>query len=369
MNNLLLRPRSCIFEHKNVSIQTLMEWIETDMINLNPEYQRDVVWNSNQKRKFIDTILLQFPFPSVTLLKNDHNIDYDYECVDGKQRLTSIIHFVEGKFKVQIHPEALKNLASYYYKHKTSIGGKLWNSFKVLTDKEYDKLYGKLFLFQSDDKYAFNQLPIKLQNEFKAYTVSCLILKGKWNHECVFDIFQRIQNGIALTAGEIINAQIHCKVVHLIKSHKDRIIPLLAQLTTKSDKNCNWLLLILGCISIYITKDVKYLHVSRITSFAKDYDQEGPLLEIQIILNFLNILIKNIKAKIDKWDLFLLFYVYAIYTMHFNEFLQFFVSCTKPPEWDYQKESYKTIPKKYQIFLKQRQEKQKQQKQENTPYF
>ena len=379
MNNLLLKHRSCIFENKSISIQTILNWtnctnISNDSndvnnlnstnnqhicenLNLNPEYQRGVVWSLKKKQKFIDTILLQFPFPNITLLQNTKNIDFEYECVDGKQRLTSIIQFSRNEFKVPIHEESLQNLATYYYDNKSSYFtlGINWASSQIsnlfgLQQSQFNKLYGESFHIQKNHKYLFKDLPIKLQIEFKNYEIPCLILKGDWSPECVYDIFQRVQNGVALTVGEMINAQTYCSLINRIKSYQKVIIQMLSAITTKINKNCNWITLILGCVSIHITKDIRYLHASKMINFAKEYSDESQRMDIYVILNFLKILMNNLNKKIDKWDLFLLFYVYDIHSHTFYDFLDFFVRVEKPPEWDFEKESSKTIKKKYAIY-------------------
>ena len=359
MDNLLLKHRSCIFENKSYSIETILQWHKREKINLNPEYQRGIVWSRKKKQKFIDTILLQFPFPNVTFLQNQQNkrINFEYECVDGKQRLTSIIEFANDKFTVTIKEEALQNLAEYYYQNKTSYFDTtwMWNKFtSLLTKNEYDKLFGPEFKINSNHKYLFSQLPAKLRSEFTDYQIPCLILKGDWSPECVFDIFQRVQNGVALTTGEMINAQMHSNMINKIKSVQNQFMPLIEKITTNSTKNYNWLILILGCISIHITKDLKYLHASRMITFPKDFDKEGQSININVIIDFLKAINEKINHKIDKWDLFLLFYVYDVRSLQFYDFLKFFIQVDKPPAWDFEKESYKTITKKYLIYLNQR---------------
>jgi len=68
-------------------------------LDLNPVWQRKSnVWPSHYKAFFIDSILRNYPFPS--LLINTRTSDDGstvYEVVDGKQRLTTILDFVHNK--------------------------------------------------------------------------------------------------------------------------------------------------------------------------------------------------------------------------------------------------------------------------------
>lgn len=71
-------------------------------LNLSPSYQRGDVWPTADAQKLIESILRGIPLPSIILLKprSTHRIN-QYEVVDGKQRLTSILRFI-GK-----HPKAV----------------------------------------------------------------------------------------------------------------------------------------------------------------------------------------------------------------------------------------------------------------------
>jgi hypothetical protein len=69
--------------------------------------QRPLVWTLQQKQEFIKSVLKGIPLPVVTVIqtKNDK-----MEVIDGKQRLTTLISFVNGEFPI-IH-----NNQEYFYK-------------------------------------------------------------------------------------------------------------------------------------------------------------------------------------------------------------------------------------------------------------
>lgn len=66
-------------------------------LNLDPPYQRRSVWSSTDKRFFIDTILNNYTAPPIFLHKTlDEHGRPTYHVVDGKQRLQTIIDFVQN---------------------------------------------------------------------------------------------------------------------------------------------------------------------------------------------------------------------------------------------------------------------------------
>ena len=71
---------------------------------MNPEYQRGNVWTVEQEEKLIDSIFKQINIGAFVFVEKDWACNGDvvddmYEILDGKQRLTAILHFVEGKIK------------------------------------------------------------------------------------------------------------------------------------------------------------------------------------------------------------------------------------------------------------------------------
>lgn len=57
-----------------------------------PKYQRDLVWTKTQKSKFIETILLDFPVPSIFIASYESE---KYYIIDGLQRLKTIEWFAK----------------------------------------------------------------------------------------------------------------------------------------------------------------------------------------------------------------------------------------------------------------------------------
>ena len=70
-------------------------------LDLDPPYQRRSVWSLRDRRFFIDTILNNYPAPPVFLHKTmDEHGHSTYHVVDGKQRLQTIIAFVQDKITI-----------------------------------------------------------------------------------------------------------------------------------------------------------------------------------------------------------------------------------------------------------------------------
>lgn len=64
------------------------------MLEIQPEFQRDVVWKGPDQSRFIDSLIKQLPIPSMCFA-----LDYKAQkwvVIDGLQRIATIVKFLEG---------------------------------------------------------------------------------------------------------------------------------------------------------------------------------------------------------------------------------------------------------------------------------
>lgn len=82
-------------------ITWLLDLNRNKQLNLDPPYQRRSVWTRKDRQFFLDTIFRNYPSPAIFL---DKTISDDgsvvYGVVDGKQRLETILAFVQNKIRM-----------------------------------------------------------------------------------------------------------------------------------------------------------------------------------------------------------------------------------------------------------------------------
>jgi hypothetical protein len=90
--------------NRRVSTQDISWFLDlyrNNQLVLNPPYQRRSVWSPKDKRFFLDTIFRGYPSPQIFLHKTFNEAgNAIYAVVDGKQRLETIIGFVENKIAI-----------------------------------------------------------------------------------------------------------------------------------------------------------------------------------------------------------------------------------------------------------------------------
>lgn len=131
-------------------------------IDLDPAFQRRNVWSTSAKSKFIESIFLGVPVPQI-LLSSKKNTRNSFLVLDGKQRLTTIKEFMDGKFS----NGRRFNLRSISVL-KDTIGGKNWDN--ISKEEEW-------------------------KDRFENATLRTAVLKGWENESVLYEIFYRLNSG------------------------------------------------------------------------------------------------------------------------------------------------------------------------------
>jgi uncharacterized protein with ParB-like and HNH nuclease domain len=162
---------------------SVYEWVrklDRGMLIIDPEFQRNLVWQPEQKSQFIESLLVNIPLPPLYV---NQRSDGKYIVVDGLQRTTTLIDFVKDRF-VLSDLKLLKNLNG----HK----------FSTLQSQEQARIEDRKLLIY--------------------------VIKPSVPLPMVYDIFHRINTGgTQLTRQEIRNCFYIGKATHLLKelSEKD----------------------------------------------------------------------------------------------------------------------------------------------------
>jgi hypothetical protein len=129
---------------------------------LNPKYQREEVWTLSQKQLLIDSILRDLDLPKF-YFRQIKKKNYEYEVVDGQQRLRTIFEFEKNKFKLSSDSD---NVGKFV------IGGS-----------------------------AYKDLHTDLKQEFLSKPIDIVHL-NEYSDDDVEEMFLRLQNGTPLNAPE-----------------------------------------------------------------------------------------------------------------------------------------------------------------------
>ncbi|MCQ9059721.1 DUF262 domain-containing protein [Vibrio alginolyticus] len=89
------------------TVSLLYDRVLHNEIDLTPEYQRkDRIWPIKDRARLIESILLGLPLPVFYFAERankdaDAEVDFDWVVIDGLQRTTTLVDFVQGKFSLK----------------------------------------------------------------------------------------------------------------------------------------------------------------------------------------------------------------------------------------------------------------------------
>ena len=214
-----------------------------DALILEPSFQREYVWNQPKKQQLIDSILLGIPIPTFyfSIDKNGNLL-----VVDGKQRINSILEFLEGKLSLP---------SSYRF---------------LCLDKD------------SKHDVHFKELESRVKRKFEDYPLTCYLVDSSVIPRFQNEIFMRVnRGGERLTIQEIRNASNVGKVTYLLNKISDnkelRIVPI----KRKKDQY-----LVLRFLAYYLIHNNDSF--MSIYNFDSDYDGIDNLLDR--VMKFINII-------------------------------------------------------------------------------
>ena len=107
----LFNPESIRIHTKNFSLSLLSDMMDRGYIRATPDFHRNMVWNTVQKSRLIESILLRIPLPMFYFSEDDEGF---ITIIDGMQRLTTIKEFMDNKFPLS-HLEYLSICEGKYY--------------------------------------------------------------------------------------------------------------------------------------------------------------------------------------------------------------------------------------------------------------
>lgn len=195
--------RNVGFDSYDITVKQLVDMVTEKQINISPDYQRRFVWEAPRQSQLIESIFLGIPIPSLFMATNE---DATWEVVDGLQRLTTMVNYVNPT----VFSEAVPPV-------------------KPLRLKSLEKV-------PSLNGHNFDDLPSNLKLSFLTRPIRITVLNDQSDHQVRFDLFERLNTGgIVLHEQEIRNCVFQGKFNDFIKDCAQN--PKLNSLLKRNDKS------------------------------------------------------------------------------------------------------------------------------------
>src|SRR6266481_4261636 len=139
-------------------------------IDLEADYQREKIWSRKNQEDLLDSIIKNIDIPKLYLAQLTDNENFDYECIDGKQRMDTLLRF-----------------------------------FKPEPNEE-----NPLVVRIAGEKYTYKRLKKELPalaKKFEDFKLTFVIYPEIDDEDFLREIFRRLQLGVRLNSGELLNSQ------------------------------------------------------------------------------------------------------------------------------------------------------------------
>ena len=146
-------------EHRTV--RDVLHRIERGDFIMDPDFQRDFIWDAGKQSKLIESVLMRIPLPVFYIAENS---DGKLVVVDGLQRLSTFQNFATDRLRLRL--------------------------------PERPELNGK----------QFAEIDRKLQNRIEDCNLILYVIDSKAPERARLDIFDRVNSGVPLTRQQMRNS-------------------------------------------------------------------------------------------------------------------------------------------------------------------
>jgi hypothetical protein len=161
------RRRDIQTEGYPMSVGELLNIYRDGDLDIHPEFQRFFRWSAAQKSRFIESLLLGIPIPSIFVHQRQDGV---WDVIDGLQRLSTIFEFV-GALKDSSGQIILPNVLTAT-DYLPSLAGVAWENGSGVTSLTSDQ-----------------------QRLIKRAAIDIKIVKRESDEDAKYDLFQRLNTG------------------------------------------------------------------------------------------------------------------------------------------------------------------------------
>ena len=150
-----------LIRNERFTVYEVLRRIRQGQYVMDPDFQRDFIWDDSKQSKLIESVLMRIPLPVFYLAEDEEG---RMIVVDGLQRLSTFRRFVDGELRLRL--------------------------------KDQEELNGK----------RFDDVAPRLQNRIEDCNLTLYIIDSKAPERARLDIFERVNSGVPLTRQQMRNS-------------------------------------------------------------------------------------------------------------------------------------------------------------------
>lgn len=161
-----------LIRNENRTVHDVLRRIQMGSFVMDPDFQRDFIWEEDKQSKLIESVLMRIPLPVFYLAEDDQG---RMIVVDGLQRLSTFQKFVTNNLRLKLSHQA--------------------------------ELHKK----------RFQDLSAKLQNRIEDCNLILYVIDAKVPERARLDIFERVNGGVPLSRQQMRNCLFMGKATRFLK--------------------------------------------------------------------------------------------------------------------------------------------------------
>ncbi|MBK6911283.1 MAG: DUF262 domain-containing protein [bacterium] len=161
-----------LIRHETRTVHEVLRRIEQGSFIMDPDFQRDFIWDPDKQSKLIESVLMRIPLPVFYLAEDEQG---RMVVVDGLQRLTTFQRFVANSLRLRLPDQEQLN------------------------------------------KRTFGELLPKMQNRVEDCNLILYVIDVKVPERARLDIFERVNGGVPLTRQQMRNCLFMGKATRFLK--------------------------------------------------------------------------------------------------------------------------------------------------------
>jgi hypothetical protein len=165
-----------LIRNENRTVHDVLRRIDKGSFVMDPDFQRDFIWEDNKQCKLIESVVMRIPLPVFYLAED---IKGRMIVVDGLQRLSTLKRFVNNDLKLKLP-------------HQKELNGKY-----------------------------FKDLSPKLQNRVEDCNLVLYVIDAKVPEQALLDIFERVNGGVPLTRQQMRNCLFTGNATRFLKAEAE----------------------------------------------------------------------------------------------------------------------------------------------------
>ena len=152
---------------ESLTVEALVAYRSKEFAKANPEYQRGVVWNPDQQKKLIDSVLRGYQLPVIYLHYKERTEfglkQQSYDIIDGQQRMESLYRFHEGAFPLLAPSEPSARFPRFIADQPCSWAGKRFPDLSEDLKEQFLSTELPVAIIESNDDNEIRDLFVRLQ--------------------------------------------------------------------------------------------------------------------------------------------------------------------------------------------------------------